>query len=97
MRETMPTEKPARSYSPLWQAHQMRCRSGRYCTVQSRCVQVAENARNSPAAVRMTMAGLDPKGTTRPEFGARAAALPPLTESVAASATSGGARYLAIG
>ena len=27
--------------------------SGRYCTVQFRCVQIAENARSSPRAVRI--------------------------------------------
>ena len=32
---------------PLWQAHQISWRSPRYCTVQLKCVQVAERARYS--------------------------------------------------
>ena len=32
--------------------------AGRYCTVQSRCVHVAEKARSSPAAVRTSSGGL---------------------------------------
>ena len=45
---------------PLWQAHQSCDVSALNCTVQSRCVQTALNARTSPSAVRTTMPGLLP-------------------------------------
>src|SRR5512138_845748 len=50
--ETLP---PLRSYVPLWQAHQSSFMSGRYCTVQSRCVQTAETALSSPDGVSTIM------------------------------------------
>ena len=45
---------------PLWHAHQSCDVSALNCTVQSRCVQTALNARTSPSAVRTTMPGLLP-------------------------------------
>ena len=44
-------------------------RSGRYWTVQSRCVQVPPEALSSPAAVRKSSTGFPANGTIRPEFG----------------------------
>src|SRR5438477_7151693 len=38
------TTLPLRSYTPLWQAHQICCVASRNCTVQLRCVQTAEKA-----------------------------------------------------
>ncbi len=46
------TTLPPRSYVPLWQAHQSCEVSGLNCTVHSRCVHTALNARTSPSAVR---------------------------------------------
>src|SRR5690348_6756353 len=48
------TSFPARSYVPLWHAHQSCNVSVLNCTVQSRCVHTALNARRSPSAVRTT-------------------------------------------
>ena len=44
----------------------MSLRSGRYWTVQARCVQVAPRALSSPAAFRKTRTGLPANGTIRP-------------------------------
>ena len=50
------------------QAHRIWEVSALYCTVQSRCVQTAVNARNSLSGVRTKIAGLVPNGKTMPEF-----------------------------
>ena len=74
----------------MWQAHQMCWKSGRYCTVQLRCVQTAENARTSPVAVRTRIPGFAPKRKILPEFGGSSESLPARTRLTGASATSGG-------
>ena len=56
------TLMPLRSKNPLWQGHQNRRSSGRYCTVQSRCVHRAEKALYSPESMRTTIPGVAPKG-----------------------------------
>src|SRR5213596_1438732 len=77
---------------PLWQAHQSCEVSFLNCTVQSRCVQTALNARISPSAVRTTMPGLLP--TLKMAAGLRrsAPAQPATTLCVAGSPLAGGIR-----
>ena len=77
---------------PLWHAHQSCDVSGLYCTVQSRCVQTALNARTSPSAVRTTMPGWLPNLKICPVLGLSAAALPALALAVAGSPLAGGIR-----
>ena len=84
--------RPVRSYLPLWHAHQMVPISFRYCTVQSRCVHVAENARISPSWVRTRMTGLFPKRTMLPLFLGMSASLPALTLLTSTSPCFGGLR-----
>src|SRR4029077_10473935 len=86
------TTLPPRSYVPLWQAHQSCAVSVLNCTVQSRCVHTALNARMSPSAVRTTMPGRLPNLKIRPLFGLRAAALPALALAVGGSPLAGGIR-----
>src|SRR5262249_22924221 len=83
---------PFRSYWPLWHAHQMRDESSRNWTVQSRCVQVAENARNSPSAVRTRIPGRVPNLNILAVFGFSSATWPATTLVWGASATGGGMR-----
>src|SRR5919204_4549153 len=77
------TTLPPRSYVPLWHAHQSCDVSLLNCTVQSRCVQTALNARMSPSAVLTTIPGLLPNLKIAAEFGLRAEAFPATTLVVA--------------
>ena len=78
---------------PLWHAHQICDVSVLYCTVHSRCVQTALNARTSPSGVRTTMPGLLPNLKIFPEFGFNSAALHATALAVSGSPLSGGIRY----
>jgi hypothetical protein len=60
---------PFKSKWPLWQAHQMWLISGRYCTMQARCVQAAANAFNSFVGVFTKIAGWLPKRKIWPLLG----------------------------
>ena len=72
--------------------------SGRYCTVQFRCVQIAENARSSPRAVLIRRAGRLPNLKICPVFGFTSLALiRTVTLATLDSAAAGGTRYRAIG
>src|SRR5574337_667883 len=89
---------PFRSYTPLWQAHQMSCRSSRYCTVHCRWVQTAEKARNSPDDVFTRIPGRLLKRKIRPEFAFSSASFQGrVTLNVVGSASFGGIRYFVIG
>src|SRR5262249_61317836 len=80
-----------------WQAHQIWEVSALNCTVQSRCVQTALNARTSPSGVRTTIPGLLPNLKIAPEFGLSATAFPATTLDVAGSPPTGGIRNRATG
>src|SRR5581483_8463707 len=84
------TTLPPRSYVPLWHAHQSCEVSVLNCTVQSRCVQTALNARISPSAVRTTIPGLLPNLKIAAELGFNAAAGPADADCVAGSPLAGG-------
>src|SRR6266568_7176592 len=74
--------RPSRLYLPLWQAHQTSRRSSRYCTVQERCVHVADMARYSPLAMRISRPGRLPKRKIFPLFGFRSPTRPATTASL---------------
>src|SRR5271166_1432936 len=84
--------RPLKSYMPLWQAHQTSCRSGRYCTVQDKCVHVADIARYSPLAVRIRSPGLLPKRKIFPLLSVNSPTRPATTESLPKSDALGGIR-----
>jgi len=84
---------PWRSKCPLWQAHQMWLKSGRYCTVHPRCVQTAEKALSSFSGVRMRIPGRLPNLKILPEFAGMSWAVKgTVTEVEEDSAASGGIR-----
>ena len=76
---------------PLWHAHQSCDVSALNCTVQSRCVHTALNARTSPSAVRTTMPGLAAELENHAGVRLqRRRALPATTLAVAGSPLAGG-------
>ena len=77
---------------PLWQAHQIWWVSSRYCTVQSRCVQVAAMALYSFSGVRTSRPGRLPKRKILPELGFKSPMRAATTVSVPRSGVGGGAR-----
>src|SRR5579884_1842551 len=89
--------RPFRSYIPLWQAHQICWTSLRYCTVQLRWVQVADMARYSPSAVRISKAGFDPKRKILALFGFNSVAVAATTESTPMLVSAGGIKYRSTG
>src|SRR5664279_2488410 len=84
--------RPFRSYMPLWQAHQISRRSGRYCTVQPRWVQVADIARYSPEAVSTRSPGRVPKRNVLAVFGLSSETRAASTASPPTSGSLGGTR-----
>src|SRR5664279_5434855 len=84
--------RPFRSYMPLWQAHQISRRSGRYCTVQPRWVQVADIARYSPEAVSTRSPGRVPKRNVLAVFGLSSEIRAASTASPPTSGSLGGTR-----
>ena len=75
----------------------MCCSSSLYCTVQFRCVQIAENARNSPPEVRIKIPGRVPNLKIVALLGFNPELLPATTLFYCASLIAGGMRNSKIG